>query len=252
MLSDFSWLQLSVLFIAILITGISKSGFAGGFGVITVPLLSLVMSPVVAVSVMLPTLILMDMLSVRLWWGKQHNGILKVLIPSGVAGIVVGYFTFHLVDDDQIRGILGGIAVLFGLYGLASMSMARLAQHLKFHGHRSGILLGVVSGFTSFVAHAGGPPLNMYLLGMGLNKTRFLSTAVMFFTAINLAKLPPYLALGQLNRENLLIAFVFLPISWVGVKAGVWLQNQIQEAVFFRLIYLLLIGLGVYLLYQSL
>ncbi len=232
-------LQLLVLALAVVITGISKSGFAGGLGVITVPILSLVMSPILAAALMLPTLLIMDALSVRAWWGKFNIHLLKVLLPFGVLGVLIGYLTYAYINEHQVKFILGVITLIFGVNGLFGKKFK------KSFSDNVGRILGTVSGFTSFVSHAGGPPLNFYLLTKKLAKPEYLGSAVIFFAVINFSKIFPYAAIGQFTVDNIILALLFSPISFLGVKLGVFLQGKINEPLFFKIIYVLLICLGV-------
>lgn len=233
--------QLAVFTIAVIITGISKSGFAGGLGVISVPLLLLVMNPYLAVSLMLPTLIVMDVMSVRAWWGHQDKKILRRIIPAGVVGVAIGYLTFTLVNESQVKIILGILCLVFGFNGLIGSKL------LSFTSNTAAILLGTTAGFTSFAAHAGGPPLNFYLLSKKLSKEKYLGTAVLFFAFIYLAKVLPYYFLGQFTEENILIALIFIPVSLLGIKFGIKIQGYINEKIFFKIIYVLLVFLGLFL-----
>ena len=83
-----------------------------------------------------------------------------------------------------------------------------------------------IAGFTSFVAHAGGPPLNAYLLPLGLSKSIFQGTTVLLFTVINYIKLIPYFWLGQLNSDNLGTSLALLPLAFIGVFIGIKLHNR--------------------------
>lgn len=238
-------LQLVVLALAIFITGVSKSGFAGGMGAITVPLLSVVMEPVLAISLMLPTLLLMDGLSLRAWWGHHKSSLLKVLVPAGFSGIIVGYVLLNVVNEAQVIALLGGTTILLGIYGLLPKPSKISLSNVW------GYPLGVLSGFTSFIAHAGGPPLNAFLLSKHLNKSDYLGTAVVFFACINLAKVPPYIGLGQFTLQNIVIAAIFIPVSFLGIKLGIYLQRKLSDAAFFKVINVLMIGLGGYLLLKA-
>lgn len=236
-----------VIALAVLLTGISKSGFAGAVGGITVPLMSLVISPALAAALLLPILIIADILSLRQWWGKQSNQQLMLLLPAALLGIVVGYISFGWLNETGLRLLLGIITLLFSLNMLFKLvSQSRLTSLW------AGRLLGALSGFTSFVAHAGGPPLNMYLLPQQMAKSQYLATAVVFFAAVNLMKLPPYLLLGQLNTALFGYALLSLPLVWLGVKLGVMLQHKISEKLFYHIISITMLLLGLRLIYQAL
>jgi uncharacterized membrane protein YfcA len=114
-----------------------------------------------------------------------------------------------------------------------------------------GIAAGAAGGFTSFIAHAGGPPISIYLLRRPLDRTDFVATTVLLFAAINYTKLLPYGWLGQLSAENLLTSLVLAPLAPVGVYTGVWLHRRVSDRFFFRLMYVLLFVVGCKLLYDG-
>ncbi|MDP5148462.1 sulfite exporter TauE/SafE family protein [Rheinheimera baltica] len=244
---DIDMLTMLVIAVAVLLTGISKSGFAGAIGGITVPLMSLVISPALAAALLLPILIIADVLSLRQWWGQQSNQHLWLLVPAALLGIVVGYVSFGWLDENGLRLLLGVITLLFALNMLL-----KLVNQSHLTSAWAGRLLGALSGFTSFVAHAGGPPLNMYLLPQHLPKAQYLATAVVFFSAVNLLKLPPYILLGQLNTTLFVYALLSLPLVWLGVKLGMVLQHNISEQVFYKLISISMLLLGLRLIYTAL
>lgn len=230
----------------VVLTGISKSGFAGGIGIATVPILSLVMSPIQAAAIMLPLLILMDAFSVKAWWGQQNNHYLKLLIPSAVAGIVVGYLLFEYLNEHMLKLVLGVMSLWFALWGLSNGM-----QRVTFGSRLAGRVFGAIAGLTSFVAHAGGPPVNIYLLAKKLPKAQFLATAVIFFAVINVIKLIPYTLLNQFNSDNLLIAALLMPFGWVGVRLGLVIQRNINDRLFYRIILLLLLAIGTKLIFDA-
>jgi len=227
----------------VVLTGISKSGFAGGIGIATVPILSLVMSPVQAAAIMLPLLILMDGFSLKAWWGQQSNHYLGLLIPPAIAGIVAGYLLFEYLNEEMLKLVLGVMSLLFALWGLGNGM-----QLVTFGSRLAGRLFGAIAGLTSFVAHAGGPPVNIYLLAKKLPKAQFLATAVIFFAVINVVKLVPYAMLNQFNTDNLLIAALLMPFGWVGVRLGLVIQRNLNDKVFYRIILVLLLAIGIKLI----
>lgn len=233
--------------IGVFITGISKSGFAGGIGVVTVPLLALEIGPLKAAAIMLPVLLAMDYLSVRAWWGQQINGQLKLLLPASICGIVTGWILYDFLNEQVLNLVLGITAILFALWGLFKGVEIRSIPATVL-----GPVCGAIAGFTSFVAHAGGPPLNIYLVTQQLPRKQFLATAVMFFASINLIKVIPYLALGQINPDNLLVALILFPAAWIGVKAGLVLQQRLNDQIFYRVILIFLLAIGIRLAFGNL
>lgn len=225
--------------ISILIAGISKSGFAGGIGVITVPLLALQVGLIKATAIMFPILMVMDALSVRAWRGKQLNGLLRLLFPGAVIGIFIGYLLFDYLNEQILSILLGGFSIGFAVWGLLK------GQRLKAEPKSwLGRICGTVAGFTSFLAHAGAPPLNFYLLPLKLPRENFLATSVVFAASVNLVKVIPYTLLGQINMNNLLIATVLLPVGCLGVWLGLNIHHRFNERVFNNTILLMLILVG--------
>ena len=244
MIESYSFWLLAI--VAVLITGISKSGFAGGVGVIAVPLLALQIGPLRAAAIMLPVLIFMDFLSVRAWWGKQRNDLLRLLIPAAALGIGLGYLLYDYFNEQILMLSLGLMSILFALWGLLK------GVEMKSAGNPwIGRISGVVAGLTSFIAHAGGPPINFYLLPLKLSKSDFLATAVYFFATINLIKLLPYALLGQLNADNLAIAALLAPVAWLGVKLGLIIQRKVSNQLFLNIILCMLLVVGAKLVWSG-
>lgn len=236
---------------AVLLTGISKGGFGGAFGGLAVPLLALVVPTPQAAAIMLPLLCLSDVAGFRAYYGKWDRAPLAVMIPGGLAGILVGALTFRFLSERAIRLLVGTIAIAFALHrwlgrppppGEAPRAPARAA----------GTFWSTVSGFTSFVAHAGGPPAMIYLLPQRLEKTAFVATVNLFFLVMNAVKLVPYALLGQLSGANLATSLVLAPLVPAGVWAGLWLHARVDATWFYRLIHLFLFGTGAQLVWQAL
>ncbi|RTE65565.1 sulfite exporter TauE/SafE family protein [Amphritea opalescens] len=232
--------------LGVLVTGISKSGFAGGVGVISVPLMSLYIGPVQAAAIMLPLLILMDFFSVRAWWSHRRVDLLKIMLPAAILGIIIGYLLFGYLNDDVLRLLLGILSISFGLWGLLKGS--------RFGGSSPiiGYITSTLAGFTSFVAHAGGPPMNFYLLPMKLPREQFLGTAVVFLASVNFVKLFAYGALGQINTDNLLVGLVLAPVAWIGTRLGLVIHKKLDDQLFYRIILVMLVIIGVKLVFDGL
>ena len=234
---------------AMLIVGISKGGFGGGLGVVGVPAMSLVVSPIQAAAIMLPILCLMDLFGVwayRRTWDRRN---MAVLAPAALVGIAVGAATFSVLDEAAVRLIVGTIAI-----GFAADYWLRRSRR-DGPGTRPSVVAGgfwgAMSGYTSFVAHAGGPPLSVYLLPQRLNMTVYAGTAVVFFTMVNYAKLLPYGWLGQFDATNLATALVLSPLAPLGMWLGIRLHKRISAHLFYQVCYGLLAITGAKLLWDG-
>lgn len=234
---------------ALLIVGIAKGGLGGGIGIIGVPLMALAIGPVQAAAIMLPILLVMDAFAVRQWWGRWDLANLRVIVPGAIAGIVIGAFTFRYLSEDHIRVLIGVIAVGFvGNHFAGLLAGRRQPPAGRAARPVAGSLWGAVSGFTSFGVHAGGPPINVYLLRQGLDKSAFQATCVIFFMIVNWVKVVPYAWLGQFQIDNLTTALVLAPLAPLGIWLGAWLHVRIDETWFFRIVYGSLLIVGVRLI----
>lgn len=229
------------------LTGISKGGF-GGVALLAVPLMSLVISPLQAAGIMLPLLIFMDALSVWAYRRELSFRNLKSLLPGACIGIFIGWLTAAYTSEDDVRLIVGIIAVVFTLY----MVVFRRKAPPSTSSVAKGVFWGGCAGYTSYVAHAGSPPLQVYLLPQKLPKAEYASTAVLFFAVVNLVKTPPYIATGQINAENLLTGLVLAPLVPAGVWCGVRLNRIVSETVFYRVVYAMAFAIGCKLIWDYL
>lgn len=218
---------------AVLLLGVSKSGFGAGFGSLAVPMMALAVSVPQAAAILMPVLLLMDVLGMAAFRKNFDMKLLKFLVPCGLVGIVIGALLFKLLDAHLVAGIVGVFTLLF------------LAQRLLFPPKADspppprwlGAILTATSGFTSFIAHAGGPPVNAYMIPLRLSPIRFTATMAFFFFVINLSKWIPYAWLGLLDWRNFATSVVLLPVAPIGVWVGVRLARRISQVLFYRFLY---------------
>jgi len=233
---------------AVLLLGVSKSGFGAGFGSLAVPMMALSVTVPQAAAILMPVLLLMDILGMAAFRKDFDLKLLKFLIPCGLVGIVIGALLFKALDARAVAGLVGFFTLLF------------LAQRLLFPPQPDsappprwlGAVLTATSGFTSFIAHAGGPPISAYVIPLRLSPIRFTATMAFFFFVINLAKWIPYAWLGLLDTRNMTTSLVLLPIAPIGVWVGVKLARRIQPVLFYRLLYLGMFLTGVKLVWDAL
>ena len=232
---------------AVLLLGVSKSGFGAGFGSLAVPIMALSVSVPQAAAILMPVLLLMDILGMAAFRKDFDLKLLKFLIPCGLVGIVVGALLFKALDPRTVAGIVGVFTLLF------------LAQRLLFAPKADspppprwlGAILTATSGFTSFIAHAGGPPINAYVIPLRLSPLKFTATMAFFFFVINLAKWIPYAWLDLLDTRNMATSLVLLPIAPIGVFIGVRLARRISQALFYQLLYVGMFLTGIKLIWDA-
>ncbi len=236
---------------AILITGISKGGFAGGLGIVAVPLVSLAVPPLQAIGILLPILIVMDGVGLWAYRGKWDAGSVAILLPASLAGVGLGWLLADYLSENLIRLLVGLIALAFAVdywLGRRSGASAAAERPARPQDWRKGGFWGAVAGLTSFVAHAGAPPAQVYMLPRRLDKTIYVGTMVVVFASINAAKVVPYGSLGLLDRTNLATAAVLLPLAPLGMYLGIWLHSRVNQALFYRLCYTLVVIAGLHLI----
>jgi len=233
---------------AMIILGLSKGGFTT-MGLLAVPILALVISPVQAAGITLPILVLSDIVAVISYWRVFDKKTLWIMLPGAVVGILIGWLTAAWVTEHEIRLIVGVVSVLFALnYWFRH----RLKPEAHGHDVVKGSFWAVVTGFTSFVSHAGGPPFQMYTVPLRLAPRLYAGTAVLLFAIINATKTIPYFFLGQFDTANLTASAVLLPISIPATFLGVWLVKKIEVEAFYKIVYLMIFVVGVYLVWEGL
>ena len=218
---------------AVLLLGISKSGFGAGFGSLAVPLMALAVTVPQAAAVLMPVLLLMDLLGIAVFRKDFDKALLKFLVPFALVGTIVGALLFKLLDAKVVAGLFGALTLLF------------LVQRLIFPPKPDGLppprwlgaLLGITAGFTSFIAHAGGPPISAYVIPLRLSPIKFTATMAFLFFVINLSKWIPYAWLGLLDMRNMSTSLVLLPLVPIGVWIGVRFARRVSPVLFYRLLY---------------
>lgn len=232
--------------IAAFLAGASKGGLSM-VGVLCVPLLSLSTSPVAAAALLLPIYIVSDMYG--LWAFRKSFDMrnLMILGPATTLGVIIGWATAHITSPRLVTLLLGVIGLSYCINAL----VRRGNIPFKAADVPRGLFWGTISGFTSFVAHSGGPPFQVYVLPQKLDRMKFAGTVTVLFTYVNAIKLLPYWALGQFNPGNLKLAAMLSPIAVVGAFAGYRLVKIMPDKLFFRLVEIALAALSVKLIYSA-
>jgi len=231
--------------IAVVLVGLAKGGFSG-IGMAATPLLALSMPPLQAVAILLPILMMQDVISV--WWYRRDWDAwnVKVMLPGAVIGVGLAWALASVVPDDVVRLIIGVIGVVFVLnVWFGKVPPASRPSAL------SGVFWGAGSGFTSAIASAGMPPFSVHILPQRMDKLRLVGTATMFFAAVNLMRVVPYFALGQLNRANFVVSLVLMPLAVATNFLGFWLVQHIPTGPFYRISYAVMFVISAALLAQG-
>lgn len=236
---------------ATLLFGMSKAGFGAAAGTLAVPLMALSVSPVFAAAVMLPILLAMDLIGLVVFRGRFDAANLRIILPGAMVGIVLGWITFGLVDARWVRLLIGIEAVAFALDRFRAARHAALAVPSA-PTLAPGLFWSCVSGFTSFVSHAGGPPILHYLMPQNMDAMRLVGTTVVFFTVVNFAKLGPYAQLGLVDLSYLGVSLLLAPAIPLGYFAGYRLLKAVDLRGFNLVTAWTLLAAGIKLVWDSL
>ena len=211
--------------ISVIILGISKSGFGAGLGTLSLPLMASQSTINEALAIMLPLLIVIDLVGLRRYILNANWRILKIVIPPAIAGLLLGMIFFTAITPQVLTLSIGIFTLLFLIQNLA---MSRIeVKEIKSYPWL-GRAMGLTSGFTSFVAHIGGPPITVYMLREKLLPMVYTSTLGVFFTVMNFGKLGPYAYLDLLNYKQLATSIILLPCAPIGVYFGFYLAKRIS------------------------
>ncbi|TAN00446.1 MAG: sulfite exporter TauE/SafE family protein [Rhizobiaceae bacterium] len=235
---------------AVILIGFSKGGFGGALGVVGVPLMALVIPPVQAAAILLPTLMLMDAAALWVWrHGPRDPRTLWNLLPGAAVGVGLGWLTAAIVTEAMVKLLVGVVALGF----VVRWAWQRLGGREKIHAHNAatGLFWGALSGFTSFVAHAGGAAYQVYALPLRQDPRTYTATSVVFFAVVNALKVLPYFALGELDIGNLLAASVLTPVAVASTVAGAAVVKRMRAEIFYPVTYALVFLLSLKLLYDG-
>lgn len=236
---------------AVIFAGISKGGFGSGAAFAAAPILALIVDPGAAIGIMLPLLMLIDAAMLRPYWRQWSWPDARVLILGSMPGVALGAWLYAIADADVFRLMIGAVSLAFVAWQVAAARGLAVRRARPFAAP-VGLFAGAVAGFTSFVSHAGGPPVAVFLLGQGMGKTVYQATTVIVFWAVNIVKFVPYTFLGIFSAETLLADVLLAPAALIGAWLGVRAHHMVPERAFFAIAYVLLTLTGAKLIWDGL
>ena len=231
---------------SVILIGLSKGGLTG-LGVLAVPLMAIVASPMQAAAVLMPILLILDLVAVWTYRKSFDKITLIITIPSSIIGIIIGAVLVSQVNPDWIRVIIGFIAISF------TISHWRTAKDRGSKGHSifRGTVWGSITGFTSFVTLTGAPPYQMYLLPLKLDQRTYAGTFMIFFWVNNILKIIPFMMLGEMTRSTITTSMILFPISLIFTFLGIWIVRKLPTKIFYEIIYILLFLVSIKLIYDG-
>jgi uncharacterized protein len=235
--------------LATFVAGASKGGVPG-IGILAVPILAQMISPVVAAGLLLPLYVVSDLYGLWLYRKDFDLWNIKIMVLAGMIGIGIGWATAHYNSDSLVKLIVGLIGIWYSV-DLYLKSKSKDVEAKPADVPR-GLFWGTIAGFTSFVAHAGGTPFQMYVLPQRLSKMKYAGTSTITFAIINALKLPPYWLLGQINVVSLEKCIYLIPVALFGAWAGFKLTKILPEKPFFKAVEIALLLVSLNLIYEAL
>ena len=223
---------------AIILFGVAKSGLGGSVSLISIPLMTFVMPLNQALAILLPILIFSDFISAYKFRKEFDLNTLKLMVPFAAIGAIIGASTFSFLSESYLKFILGVMGFVFAFH---YFFLKKDANKPVAANYFKGAICSAVAGFTSFCAHSGGTPTSIYLLPLRLKKEIYVGTRIIFFTCMNLVKLPFYLYLSMVNTSSFTQSLILLPLSVFGIFVGYKLLKIIEESLFYNAIYILIL-----------
>jgi uncharacterized membrane protein YfcA len=260
-------LEISALLAAALLVGFSKTAISG-VSAISVALFAAVLPARESTGALLPLLLVGDVVAVRAYRRHTDWPTLLRLFPSVAVGVLVGAAFVARVDDIVMRRTIGGFLLAMAAYHVwqrrggtqsGAQSGTRsgaqsgapdggpVAGSRRAH-HGRALVFGLLAGFTTMVANAGGPAMSLYLLSSGYTMLGFLGTGAWFFLIVNLFKLPFSAALGLIDGESLVRDALLAVAVLAGAYLGRAVVHRINQGLFERLVLLFTVLASVNLL----
>ncbi|MEU2961550.1 sulfite exporter TauE/SafE family protein [Streptomyces albidoflavus] len=253
----------ALLAAAALLVGFSKTSVSGA-NTISLAVFAAVLPAKESTGVLLPLLIVGDICAVLVYRRHAHWPTLWRLFPAVAAGVLAGTAFLAFADDGAVRTSIG--AILLAMSAMTYWRRRRAARapagtdgepgadaepgtgrggRLRARGY------GVLGGFTTMVANAGGPVMSLYLLSAGFRKLGFLGTSAWFFLIVNTSKVPFSVGLGLIDGSSLLLDAVLVLFVVPGVLLGRALAHRINQTLFDQLVLAATVVGGVQLLLLS-
>src|SRR5262245_16245241 len=221
---------------AVTLLGLGKGGFSG-LGMISTPLLALVLPPLQAAAILLPILLVQDMISVWVYRRDYDAWNLRAMLTGAVLGVAAAGLLAAQVSDAHVRIMVGLIGVAFVL----CVWFGKVPTWARRPSASAGLFWGALAGFTSTIAQAAALPFQVHMLPQQLDKLTLVGTTLIFFMLVNWMKVVPFVALGQFTAENLATSALLLPFAVATNFLGIWLVRRSPSGLFYRIAYVLML-----------
>ncbi|MET9442264.1 sulfite exporter TauE/SafE family protein [Streptomyces sp. NPDC006610] len=247
--------QFAALALAVFLVGFSKTAVSGA-NTVSLAIFAAVLPARASTGVLLPLLIAGDVVASATYRRHAHWPTLWRLFPAVGAGVVLGTVFLMWAGDDVVRRSIGAILLLMAgvtvwrrrRAGTAGEPEPEPEEVATAAGRIKARSYGVLGGFTTMVANAGGPVMSLYLLSAGFRKLGFLGTSAFFFLVVNVSKVPFSVGLGLIDGRSLLLDAALVLFVVPGAVVGKWAVNRINQRLFEQLVIAATVVGGVQLL----
>jgi hypothetical protein len=232
--------------LAAFLIGLSKGGLGGTAGALATPMMALVLPADKVIGLLLPILILADILAMALYWRKWNDKLVLLLLPGAILGVTIGTIFITNAPTETLRTLLGVIVLIFAVYKIFEKRILSLFTYKSRNWH--GLVAGTITGFSSALAHTGGPPVSIYLLMQKVTPPVFIATSVLFFFILNWIKVPYYFYADLFDFAQLGRLIWILALVPMGVWTGRWFAYRVNRETYEKIIVALLTINGVVLI----
>lgn len=230
--------------IVVLIASILQAGTGFGFAIMAVPFLILIFPTRDAIQL---NIILSIIISILMTYKVRQDidkGILKRLIKGSITGILPGFLIFMFCDVFLLK-LFVSILIL--------VSTALIAKKMTIKQNSTNEhITGALSGFLTTSISMPGPPLMIYFAGTNVEKAVIRSTTFAYFVFIILATFMLQIFLYGIPKSLWLPSLLSIPVIILGMWLGERLFVRLDQHLFQKIIYILLVITGIYLLISTL
>ena len=232
--------------LAVVLLGIAKGGFGGVGAPVALPIMSLGLPVETAIGVLLPILLTIDIVNTVNHRRNADYPTIALALPGALLGVGIGTLMIYSIPGDLVGAGVGIIAIFFALNALARKPGAprRLPRWMA-------VPFGIASGFTSSLAHAGGPPIHIFMLSRGYDQRRFAATSNMFMATVNLLKVLPFIMVGALTTASFTIAIWLVPLAAAAGVLGYFVSRLLPAPIFRYAVNILMMAAGTKLILDA-
>ncbi|HOP41107.1 MAG TPA: sulfite exporter TauE/SafE family protein [Syntrophales bacterium] len=244
---DLNFLSWGMVVVCSILVGITKTGIPG-IGILIVPLMATALPIGTSIGFILGMLIIGDLFAIVY---HRHNArwrYMLYLLPAAIAGIVAGYFFLRIVNDQQLRPIIGIIVLV--MLGINFWRTKHQTEETNIPTQWwFAACLGFIAGMTSMMANAAGPIMIIYLMAMKLPKLQFVGTSAWFFFIVNWIKVPFSAKLDMMTLATIKLNLMALPFIAVGALLGVFVLKRIPQKTFTAVVQVLAVAAAIKLVF---